>query len=137
MPPPAPQSPPRWRRLLVLATINYWALLAIVTHLPPGELPAVRVNDKIEHVCGFALLAGLLTLCAWSFRLKRTFALCAVLVACMVYGAIDETTQPWTGRTCDFWDWAADTAGAGMVVGAVWVMRRVVQRRRGAVDYQI
>jgi VanZ family protein len=45
----------------------------------------------------------------------------------LVYGLIDEITQPLTGRSCDIYDWLADLAGAGMAVGLLsgvkWLWR--------------
>ena len=47
----------------------------------------------------------------------RPAAALSVIAAASLIGVADELTQPLWDRTCDPWDWAADTAGAA--VGAV------------------
>lgn len=101
------------RRLLRTATVClvlYWLLIATLTHLPAREIPHVEVNDKVEHLVAFAVLAFLLNLVLRS----RTPRHCDWLTLAIVitYGAVDELLQPLTGRGCDLADWFADGAGA-------------------------
>ena len=91
----------------------YWLLLLVGTHLSWESEPSIALlSDKVLHFAGFA---GLALLLAWmlSFRseLTKTRAV-IVVVICGLYGAIDELTQPLSGRSCEFNDWLADLAGA-------------------------
>jgi len=100
-------------RPLVLLAV-YWLVLFVGTHWP--KLPGIHVpgKDKTLHAVAFAILTGILlyalTRRAWLAR-RWPIALAAIVIAA-VYGAIDEWTQPYTGRTCDLLDWAADVLGA-------------------------
>ena len=99
----------------------YWAVLIAVTHLPQINEDTTPdwewlPFDKTMHFLTFGGLAGLL---CWSRFLRRAGpwpnAALALSVG-MVYGVLDEMTQPWFGRTNDPQDLIAD--GLGLVVGA-------------------
>ncbi|MBC8106620.1 MAG: VanZ family protein [Anaerolineae bacterium] len=116
--------------------------------MPPRHVPPVPVNDKIEHFAGFAILAILLTIAIngrtsysparirggvargepsrtgrGAREMLRPFAI--ALAICLIYGALDEWTQPFVGRTCDLHDWLADAGGAmvGSLIGLTIVRR--------------
>jgi len=122
-------------------TAAYWCLLAVLTHLPP---PAVRTGkglldifphaDKVVHFGTFGILGGCMagliaamqargraksTATAKETATKSVRPYLLALAVLVIYGALDEWTQPLTGRNCDVWDWAADAAGAavGLAVG--------------------
>jgi VanZ family protein len=109
---------------------SYWAALFVATHVPmemvllPGGVP-----DLIPHFITYALLAFLLAaalqVTARRVNGRQFFAAWVLLV---VYGAIDETTQPLVGRQASLWDWLADAAGAavGLVAAFLWHRRRNV-----------
>lgn len=114
----------------------YWLLLLVGTHLPWAPGPGIALlSDKVLHFAGFV---GLALLLAWmfSFRsvLTKTHAV-IVVVICGLYGAMDELTQPLSGRTCDVNDWLADLAGAAAGVAMFWLVstirhgNRVTHRR--------
>lgn len=44
-------------------------------------------------------------------------------VCIAAYAWIDELTQPWTGRTCDVYDWFADILGAATVMIGAYAWR--------------
>jgi VanZ family protein len=115
---------------------NYWMLLLVGTHLPRESGPSFSLlSDKVLHFAGFAGLALLLAwlLSYWSV-LTKTRAVIVILI-CGSYGAIDELTQPLSGRTCEMNDWLADLAGAttGVVifwlVSTIWHGNRAMSRR--------
>ena len=105
--------------LLAFLPLGLWAaaVLAIgslelggVASLPAGA-------DKAAH---FALY-GVGGLCAvWAHRVRGRRAGLAGLMAVLLTGLVDELHQgTLPTRQSDFWDWAADAAGAGSVFLAV------------------
>ena len=103
-----------------------WALAIFgFSAIPGSAIPsAVSVFSPIAHFTEYAVLASLLVFGAGHRRLTVSLAL-LVLLACSVYGASDEFHQSFVpGRTPDPVDWATDTAGAGLAIGAVLAVRR-------------
>jgi VanZ family protein len=80
-------------------------------------LPAnVWQADKIAHFLAYGLLATV-TLRALRIASLRWRAIAAVFLVSL-FGATDEIHQHFTpGRSCDVFDWLADTLGAGLAVG--------------------
>ena len=112
---------PASRTLLTIACAGYWVMSAVATHLPPDDMPDTDVNDKVLHLSGFFVLAGLFWLTLAAHRVRRPIRMLLVLIVLPLYGALDEITQPLTGRTCDFYDWLADTT-ATLAALAMWEM---------------
>jgi len=83
------------------------------SHVP---LPAgIWQMDKIVHFLAFGLLATV-TVRALRIESPRWRAIVAVLLVSL-FGASDEIHQYFTpGRSCDIFDWLADTLGAGLAV---------------------
>ena len=79
--------------------------------------------DKTMHVLAFAGLAVLLMGSRlWRSRQVWVHAAGAVGIG-LIYGVVEELTQPWFGRTRSVADLAADGIGLllGAGVGAVWL----------------
>jgi VanZ family protein len=75
--------------------------------------------DKVQHLLAYAVLAvGVafwFSRARWKAHAVQTLALAACIAS--LYGATDEVHQYFVqGRSCDVWDWLADTVGA--VLGA-------------------
>jgi hypothetical protein len=94
----------------------------------PAIAPSVPNFDKVEHFGAYGLL-GILVFDA--VRRTTTLALPkAALVAILItsaYGASDEFHQSFVpNRSCDVWDWTADTFGGilGVVVFTAYESRR-------------
>jgi VanZ family protein len=128
----APAVKPRrcWRRTAVFwlaALVLYWLVLFIGTHLPTQKVSGVAMaNDKAIHATAYAVLTTLVCI-AWR-RIGGSPGLLGRLVIAagvLTYGAIDEISQPYFGRSCDLMDWIADGAGVtlALVVDA-WRHRR-------------
>lgn len=108
-----------------LALAIFWPVAFIGTHFPRfgplrGE-PRRYPVDKLAHFLCYAVLAWLMTrLLAQRMRPAAAIVLTLLLVA--AYGAIDELTQPFVGRTTDLWDFIADLAGAvlGVLFAFLW-----------------
>lgn len=87
-----------------LALIFYWSLCFFLTHLPPSAaLPVAQGFDKGAHFVGYSLLGLLLCL-----NLQRRRIALIVLV---FYSLVDETTQPFVGRTFEWFDLLSDFLG--------------------------
>lgn len=117
--------------------LGYWLLLAVATHYPKPErfAPSLPGLDKAAHLITFAVLA---VLGAWAWaaparreplgrttrrgRNRRRWVVWAILL--VAYSAVDELSQPMTGRDASLWDFAADIIGSGIGLAAwVWLRR--------------
>jgi VanZ family protein len=106
-----------------------WILFFMLTHWPQEEMPQVPFIphfDKVVHISLFAVLGFLL--CHRVSR-KRSYKkkLGIVLVVLAAYGAFDELTQPFVGRTAEILDWVADIIGAyiGFAIHQHWTKEKV------------
>lgn len=120
------------RIILWVLVLGYWGSIAFLTHVPRLPGASASVNDKLAHIIGYAGLAGGVYLLLWvSFPgLKRLHLI--VLAIVLVYGALDEWTQPIFHRDCDFRDWLADAAGAILAVTVMRLVRLTVERLRSS-----
>jgi len=116
-------------RLLWLLTFAYCIFLATMTHLPPGKVPDIGANDKLEHLGAYGLLSGAFFLSLWAtFPRKHVATLLTPLIV-LAFGALDEITQPYFGRSCELNDWLADATGMAIAVITLTLIRRLVIRR--------
>ena len=122
-----PATLKRVRYAVWLTVAGYWAVLGTLTHLPPRYMPHVEASDKIEHFLAYGLLAGLLGLTAWVTFPRRPWLVWTVLLLGLAYGALDELTQPYFHRTCDFEDWIADAVGTMAGILPVLFAQRFVR----------
>jgi VanZ family protein len=111
-------------RLWQIALAGYWLALFIGTHVPVEQLALNRISvDKLLHIAAFTGLALLLAttwrLSAGQFNIRHGIA---VWILAMLYGAIDESTQPLVNRSASLLDWFADGIGAllGLVIFWLW-----------------
>lgn len=122
------------RVLLWLLCSAYWVALFTLTHLPrvPRTIRG-SLGDKAGHFLAYAVLAGLLYLAMWASKSRRGRPGAFVIAVTLAYAAMDELTQPFVGRSCEFLDWLADAAGVLAIVGLFAGMRSLsatVRRRR-------
>ena len=103
---------------MVVVCAATWLGAFVATHVPQPRLPYLVASDKVLHFAGFLLLSSLLLLTVAAFGAARTRRVVMVIFTVMVYAALDEITQPLTGRHASVLDWAADVAGAlaGVVI---------------------
>jgi len=103
-----------------------------VTHLPPGAPGRPPIPDYVLHFAGFLALGSVTCWRAAGpnrrFTLKSWWLGVAFLA---VYAALDETTQPIFGRSCEWGDYAADLCGnlVGMTIGGLCVRASRLRRR--------
>lgn len=102
-------------------------LILTATSLPSSVIPdtSFRFADKILH---FSMYAGLGLLLARSMdTLPRTTAVrtwLAAFIFCVALGALDEWHQTYIqGRSTEFADWLADSAG-GLAGSSLWMFLR-------------
>jgi len=100
------------RPALVLSA--YWLLLFVGSHTPQAAPPPIGLSiDKLVHLVAFTGLAWLMAAVASHHTGRLTLrAAGAIFLIAITYGAIDELTQPYVGRSCDLLDWLADALGA-------------------------
>ncbi|HTO04683.1 MAG TPA: VanZ family protein [Opitutus sp.] len=81
------------------------------SHVPtPGLIPNF---DKLAHFSVYGLLGTLLVRTQWGGR----WAPLVALVIASLYGVTDEVHQSYVpGRSTEFADWLADTAGAAVAI---------------------
>jgi VanZ family protein len=114
----------------VVLAAGYWAAIFLATHLPIKVDAEATGADKIAHFVMYATLAALVLSAVAAFRPVGARATAGVVLAAAAYGALDEWTQGFVGRTSDFWDWMADTAGAICGAGFYLAARRYFMRRQ-------
>jgi VanZ family protein len=127
----------RFRKLVKYAFIwqvalgVYWLALFVATHIPSdlAALPGTS-TDKFVHVTAFALLAFLLAT-AWHLTVGqlglRHMALAWIVL--VLYGAMDEWTQSFVGRTASVYDLLGDALGALIGLALFIALRRLFSQR--------
>ena len=118
---------PMERRLITLACGLYWLFAAVTSHIPQRHVPEIEVSDKVLHGGGYFVLASLFWLAMAARSFGRRARLLLVLSVIPLYGALDELTQPLVNRTCEVWDWVADSLAA---VAAVVLWEALTRARR-------
>jgi VanZ family protein len=111
----------RRQKITIAILVPYWVVLIIVAHIPiPQIVYQAQVSDKWLHFLAYLNLIFLLWFSISPDRKVnwRSRAAWLILFAAAAYGGLDELSQPYTGRTCDLWDFVADAEGilAGLVM---------------------
>lgn len=118
-----------WRRRLVwIVLFLYWPMLFVATHLSPPQLRQVQFqgNDKVLHFIAYFGLTLAFWLACYGFNppVLRTRSPYMVLLMMLCYGAFDEISQTFVGRTASILDWTADAFGAVTALGLLYCLRR-------------
>jgi VanZ family protein len=119
------------RRLRTVVCIGLFAGAFVMSHTPPPPPPSrPLINDKLLHFCGFALLGMAVIWRGLSAgRPYRLRAAAGWLLLLAAYGAMDELTQPITGRTAELGDWVADVCGGATGIAIMlWLHGRSLAR---------
>ncbi len=119
-------------RHLVLTALYCAGLFWLSSSANPIQVkPAFPGEDKIVHAC---LYAGLSFVVALGLRQSgKTYGAWTVyllpIVFASLYGITDEFHQRFVpGRTCDVFDWAADTTGAALMQAAFYAFGPALSR---------
>lgn len=125
-----PDSPPRYRRWILLVLAIYWIALFIGTHVPLGEVEGLpEHSDKGMHFGAYAGLAFLLGLWIGAGRPMRWRHYLAAFGIVAAYGILDELLQiPLESRSGDPYDLLADCIGATIGLAALFAVRTVFGR---------
>ncbi|MGB0716561.1 MAG: VanZ family protein [Phycisphaerae bacterium] len=119
-------SPLAWR----LIWIAHAFLMACMLHLPwaKSATPSPYQADKVFHFTSYAILAwlGVVSLSLSGRRHLPRVNLSAGqyrawFLILVVLAAVDEVTQPLTGRTMSMWDFVADLLG---IMTGLWASRQ-------------
>jgi VanZ family protein len=114
-------------RLIAALWVVYWLVLVGLMHWPRVSAPvAIPQQDKAAHFAAYFLLAAGWIVVWRARRPSMSFKwLWIWLVLFAGYAAIDEVTQPLTGRDTCLADWLADVGGVAvaMLFGA-WMCYR-------------
>jgi VanZ family protein len=102
----------------------YWLTILVLTHIPQSKLPLKQVSDKLAHFVVFTVLTALLWLALPAPKGSLVYKVLVVLAVVLIYGALDELTQPWFNRFCSLDDWFADAIGALIGVTAMLLLWR-------------
>ena len=111
-----------------ILTLLYWGAICVATHMPHVPADTPQVNDKVMHFMAYGLLTGLFFLSLWTLGVRPRLSVLLTLLIVLVYGVIDERTQPYFGRTCDLIDWLADAAGTTVSLLAMSLLRWLASR---------
>jgi VanZ family protein len=101
----------RRRTAILFILILMWTGAFTVTHIParciPGQIAAL--GDVTLHGIGFLGLSSWFILTVAAFGIKPVQRILLVLLVMMFYGAVDEYTQQFFGRSTQLKDWLTDT----------------------------
>ena len=113
--------------------LTFWIFYAVIlvsaTHFPEVKLPDAPHSDKWIHSCAYFVLMSLW--CAWSMTWKSPQrGIMAGAVLMLLFGGIDELTQPLFNRHADIWDWCCDVVGIVISGGLCGVVSVFVKSSR-------
>jgi VanZ family protein len=100
-----------------------WLVAVLLTHIPikPGSAIPIAYLDKAAHAALYfmvAYLGGLRLLKRTPATPFRVLVVWAIIY--LIYGILDEITQPITGRVADIGDWVFDAIGVGLATIVLW-----------------
>jgi len=111
----------RHRKLILVIFVLMWIGAFTATHIPNSTIPS-EIRDLGHfalHGLGFLGLSSWFILTLAALNVSPLHRIVVVLLTMMIYGAIDEYTQQFFGRSTDLPDWFIDT-GATIVALVIW-----------------
>lgn len=108
-------------KITIAVSSLYFITLFVSTHMPiPKIVYKAEVSDKWLHFLAYMNLFFLLWFSLSPDKKANWLkpAIWLIFLVAIICGGVDEITQPYTGRTCDFWDFTADAKGvsAGLII---------------------
>jgi VanZ family protein len=90
--------------------ILLWIGAFTATHIPARYIPGqiASIGEIGLHGIGFLGLSSWFILTVAAFNIKPVQRILLVLLVMMVYGAVDEYTQQFFGRSTELKDWLTD-----------------------------
>ena len=111
--------------------LGCWAGAFVLTHIPITPRTSGRIPhlDKFVHAAMYFVICylGGLTLRALGKATRPALLIWGCVY--LGYAALDELTQPWTGREADMLDWVFDALGVALATLALWI--GIVPRQAG------
>jgi VanZ family protein len=109
------------QKITIAVAVSYFVMLFVSTHIPmPKIVYKAEVSDKWLHFLAYMNLLFLLWFSLFPDKKANWLkpAVWLIFLVAIICGGVDEITQPYTGRTCDFWDFMADAKGVsvGLVI---------------------
>lgn len=103
---------------------GYWLVLFLATHVrvPPGAPTGFENSDKVLHFGAYFVLARLGTSAISARGRLSVVTLIGWAAVYLLYGAVDEWLQQYTGREASVADWLADAAG--VMTATLWGVLR-------------
>jgi VanZ family protein len=102
--------------LMRVATVALFISLCVLVFGPfQGMEAQFGLSDKQAHVLGFFALTTLLLTALPRFRRLD------VAILCLVFGALIEVVQGFTGRSASLGDWLADALGVSLAIIPMYV----------------
>lgn len=116
-----------------LVAAAYCALIFWLSNRPGVEIPSLfPYQDKAHHAAAYGLM-GLLAWRCFRHLFNHPFSIASsAMVFSALFGLSDELHQAIIpSRSADWFDWLADTAGAGLALGLLYciISRRFFRRR--------
>ena len=115
-----------------------WIGAFTATHVPGSYIPGpiAQLGDISLHGIGFLGLSSWFILALAAFDVRPSIRILLVLVVMLNYGALDEYTQQFFGRSTELKDWLTD-ATATVVSLIVWetilfLAKKISQRTNAA-----
>ncbi|MCA8901027.1 MAG: VanZ family protein [Hyphomonas sp.] len=111
---------PAIRRAGGVLALLVMGAIAVLSLLPPGDLPPVEGSDKVKHFIAYAVLAAPMTIWAGPGRTLRA------VILTLGFGALMEVAQALspTGREASLLDELANALGAALGTGLALIVRK-------------
>jgi VanZ family protein len=108
----------RWRKAIGAICILMWMGAFTATHVPGNDIPdeLVSLGKVALHGTGYLGLSSWFILALAAYRVRPLRRAAIVVGVMMLYGAFDEKTQPYFGRSCQLGDWITDSVAAAVAV---------------------
>jgi hypothetical protein len=108
-------------KITIAVAGSYFVTLFVSTHIPlPKIVSQAGMSDKWLHFLAYMNLFFLLWFSLFPDKKANWLkpAVWLIFLGAIICGGVDEITQPYTGRTCDILDFAADVKGvsAGFII---------------------
>ena len=122
---------------MLIVLVVYWVGIFILTHMPGQHITFFTARltffDKILHFIAYFILSLLL----WTvlnparkvdWKKARVWW---ILVVIVLYGVFDEWLQAYTQRSCSFYDFLADVAGAAaaLILLSIFYLPRISEHK--------
>lgn len=105
----------------------YWLLIFTGTHLPHPHISVPGLSDKAMHFGAYAGLSFLLCWAVPALRGRIASKLALAILACCLYGIVDELTQLLVrNRHAELLDYAADCLGAATGAAFYLLLRKSI-----------